>query len=984
VQGFAITGFTADAGVLVMAGGAGSIVDFSHLSTDRNATSGMGNGIGVKLNYTSSAIVRRSVISGNQVDGVVVVGGNANEIRSNYIGTGLAGLDALPNADGGIVLFDGANGTVIDGNVISGNGNFAGSNGWGIDIQQSGALADVVLTQITNNIIGLDANGNRIDRGGDGEYVNPTGGVSMGPVNRGNAGGGIRVIRGSGTAIGLAGAGNTISGNTKSGVQISGPMGALPVLRGNRIGTDPTGTQERGNRRGVEVFSGSAAIVGMAGAGNGNLISGNTGDGVNAGGNTTIQNNLIGVDSTSNFTIGNGNAQLLVNGVVTESGCCHSGITVTAPNNVVTGNVVGGSTANTQHPGIASRGATGQPNLIEDNFVGVSASGTTPLPNGVGVATFGSAGTRIRRNTIASNLLAGVFLVEGTQAVILGDVNAADGNTIRNNGTGVIVGYNAAAGDSGNSILSNRIYANTSVGIDLGWNGVTGNDAGDGDSGPNGQQNFPVLANASNVGATTTVNYTLDGFGINQNHRIQVFASASCSATGFGQGERLVGSFVQMTDGAGDAFGTLVLTELVPVGQVLTATVTDGQSNTSEFSACVQVVTGATISSASPANGKPGEGFMVLRGTNLPAGIGDVVAEVTNGATTVNGFVHGGPTIPTAVYVRLPFGMPLGAGTVRLRNNAGTVVSNAFSIGITAVPGTPVINSITDGSDNPIVAPVAAGSTIRVQADGIDTMGAVVRFVQGASTWDVAPGMVVSGFTIGMAAQVTVPAGATGGPVSISIRQGAGAFSTAVAITVAAPAPVLVGSAGGGGGSPFTIMCPAGTAATALRGRAGEEIDRTELMCSPVLAGPALGAAASAGAVGGFGGVDYLATLTCPAGSVMTGIHGRAGIVRWGGNVVDTLGVTCTDLISAAVFTSPTVGDSWGTALFAINCPAGQEVVGIAGGQGGLLDRIGIYCSNSVPPEPAPLVAQAVTPLSSMSQWGNEAMRQRRNWAMPE
>ena len=53
--------------------------------------------------------------------------------------------------------------------------------------------------------------------------------------------------------------------------------------------------------------------------------------------------------------------------------------------------------------------------------------------------------------------------------------------------------------------------------------------------------------------------------------------------------------------------------------------------------------------------------------------------------------------------------MPLGAATVRLRNNAGTVVSNAFPITITAVPGTPVITAIRDGSLTIVAAPVPAG-----------------------------------------------------------------------------------------------------------------------------------------------------------------------------------------------------------------------------------------------------------------------------------
>ena len=142
--------------------------------------------------------------------------------------------------------------------------------------------------------------------------------------------------------------------------------------------------------------------------------------------------------------------------------------------------------------------------------------------------------------------------------------------------------------------------------------------------------------------------------------------------------------------------------------------------------------------------------------------------------------------------------------------------------------------------------------------------------------------------------------------------------------------------------------------ATALRGRAGDDIDRTEFWCSPVQAGPSLGAASLVGAVGGFGGNDYGAALTCPVGYAMTGIHGLAGTVVWGGNVVDTLGVRCTNVVTGAVYTSGTVGNATPANPFSINCNPGQEVVGISGGQGGLLDRIGIYCSNPVP-APAPV-----------------------------
>jgi hypothetical protein len=66
--------------------------------------------------------------------------------------------------------------------------------------------------------------------------------------------------------------------------------------------------------------------------------------------------------------------------------------------------------------------------------------------------------------------------------------------------------------------------------------------------------------------------------------------------------------------------------------------------------------------------------------------------------------------------------------------------------------------------------------------------------------------------------------------------------------------------------------------------------------------------------------------------------------VLWGGTVVDTLGVTCTDLVTNTVHSSPTVGNaSFGTS-FSLNCSTGKRAVGVKGGQGGLLDRIALVC----------------------------------------
>src|SRR5439155_8152020 len=81
------------------------------------------------------------------------------------------------------------------------------------------------------------------------------------------------------------------------------------------------------------------------------------------------------------------------------------------------------------------------------------------------------------------------------------------------------VAYNAGAGvlvgvGTGNSINLNLLYGNGGLGIDLSFagagDGVTPNDPGDGDVGPNNLQNFPMLASAETSAAGTRVRFGLD------------------------------------------------------------------------------------------------------------------------------------------------------------------------------------------------------------------------------------------------------------------------------------------------------------------------------------------------------------------------------------------------------------------------------------------------------------------------------------------
>jgi hypothetical protein len=147
---------------------------------------------------------------------------------------------------------------------------------------------------------------------------------------------------------------------------------------------------------------------------------------------------------------------------------------------------------------------------------------------------------------------------------------------------------------------------------------------------------------------------------------------------------------------------------------------------------------------------------------------------------------------------------------------------------------------------------------------------------------------------------------------------------------------------GGTGGNAFTLgYCPAGSVATALKGRAGDSMDRTELWCSP-FAPNGYGAASLVASIGGFGGNPY--DFSCPAGMALTGIYGTAGDVFGVGTVVDTIGARCRNLISGGAYQSGTAGNPAGTPAFVLDCPPGKAVVSFFGRQGQVLDQIGLVC----------------------------------------
>jgi Ca2+-binding RTX toxin-like protein len=116
--------------------------------------------------------------------------------------------------------------------------------------------------------------------------------------------------------------------------------------------------------------------------------------------------------------------------------------------------------------------------------------------------------------------------------------------------------------------------------------GATGNDSkGHGaPNDPNNFQNFPVLTSASVQGTGTIITGTLHA-DPNKTYRIELFANDSDSLGLPSEGQQFLGFVNATTNGSGDAtFGTMV-SLVVNTSRTITATATDPDGNTSEFSA---------------------------------------------------------------------------------------------------------------------------------------------------------------------------------------------------------------------------------------------------------------------------------------------------------------------------------------------------------------------------------------------------------------
>ena len=196
------------------------------IGTDAAGSVAMGNADAGILDQGESTTISGNVLSGNDTNGLVLEGGDAN-VTLNDVGVvqdSTGATQPLPNTQDGI--------------VISGENNVVGGEGVGNTIAANGANGVWISgaeNTVAANFVGLDADATSgLGNERDGIFVTGT----------------RNVIGGANSALG-----NTASDNIRDGIHIACPKTAScsgaedNVVEHNLTGTDPTGLDPRPNQR---------------------------------------------------------------------------------------------------------------------------------------------------------------------------------------------------------------------------------------------------------------------------------------------------------------------------------------------------------------------------------------------------------------------------------------------------------------------------------------------------------------------------------------------------------------------------------------------------------------------------------------------------------------------------------------------------------------------------------------------------------------
>ncbi|MBL8246557.1 MAG: CSLREA domain-containing protein, partial [Rhodanobacteraceae bacterium] len=263
-------------------------------------------------------------------------------------------------------------------------------------------------------------------------------------------------------------------------IHVQGPLDSNQLIGGNLIGLRSDGSAPvPAQGVGVAVFGGHAQI-GSGLPADMNVIGGNaTGvqlGSISAGSGVLVTGNLIGAAPNG---VGARPNQV---GILAQTASALPGIVIGSvqpdERNLISGNADDGI----RFQCTAVSGACFDGAQVLGNFIGVAIDGSA-LGNG-------GDGIDIAQMSDGRLYIGGVSMGQGNRIAF----NAGDG-----------IRATAFSGVARASFLRNDIYQNGGLGIDLGGDGRTANDAGDPDTGPNGLLNFPSFTSYTAPGGNSAV-----------------------------------------------------------------------------------------------------------------------------------------------------------------------------------------------------------------------------------------------------------------------------------------------------------------------------------------------------------------------------------------------------------------------------------------------------------------------------------------------
>lgn len=377
---------------------------------------------------------------------------------------------------------------------------------------------------------------------------------------------------------------NLISGNDIAGIFLSGIGDTIraPVIQGNYIGTDLTGSFPIANGDGVFCSWVTGLLLGGGATGEGNVISGNTQNGVNFDNivyTSGVYGNKIGTDVSGTAPLGNGgipSATPIYAGIVVNGSDITIGHSLTGWGNVISNNPYGiklefNNTRQGTIPAVDNI-------LIWNNKIGTDINGINPMGNhatGVLVNYFGGASHTFFN--LVGGAAPGFENIIANNGHLTGSAQAYDQAGVAFVSFGNLQGGTFSLARGNTKVFRNTIRNSAGKGIHIEPNAMQFPE----------EWKTPILTSVVRdcPTHTTTINGGLVNNSPNRQYRIEFFANFTPDAGG-GEGEFFIGATNVTTDGVGNvSFSVPYNATRIPSGSCVSATATSQPTgNTSEFS----------------------------------------------------------------------------------------------------------------------------------------------------------------------------------------------------------------------------------------------------------------------------------------------------------------------------------------------------------------------------------------------------------------